>query len=294
MKDIIVGLGEVLWDMLPEGKKLGGAPANFAYHVSQFGFYSCVVSAVGWDELGNEILESFQKKGLEHHITRVPLPTGRVEVALDDRGVPCYEIKENVAWDNIHFSPDLDSLAYRTRCVCFGSLAQRGAVTRGTVHRFLDAMLERNDVYRVFDINIRQNFYTKELLSHSISRCNVLKLNDEELMIISRLFDYPGIDPEETCRTLMDAYDLKILILTCGVNGSYVFSGDMISFIPTPRVEVVDTVGAGDAFTAAFCACLLKGRLLQEAHRLAVDVSAYVCTRQGAMPALPRELIERF
>ena len=290
MGDVIVGLGEVLWDVFPERKKIGGAPANFAYHVSQFGLDSQVVSAVGDDGLGNEILSDFDSKHLRYHIARVPYPTGRVQVTLDERGVPCYEFMSDAAWDNIPFTPALKVLACRTRCVCFGSLAQRGEVSRDTIDRFLDAMPEGEGTYRVFDVNLRQDFYSEKVLRRSLARCNVLKLNDEEVVLIGQMFGCPGIGLREMCRRLLDDYDLKILILTCGVSGSYVFSGEFMSFMPTPLVEVADTVGAGDSFTAAFCAALLKGRALDEAHRLAVEVSAYVCTCRGAMPELSPEL----
>ena len=170
MSDMIVGMGEALWDVLPEGKKIGGAPANFAYHVSQFGFNSRVVSAVGDDKLGNEILENFSEKNLNFLIEKVPYPTGTVQVELDDEGIPCYDIKEGVAWDNIPFTPALEELAKQTRAVCFGSLAQRSVVSRETINKFLDAMPDDNGQLRIFDINLRQNFYTKEILCNSMER----------------------------------------------------------------------------------------------------------------------------
>lgn len=287
MKNIIVGMGEALWDILPEGKKIGGAPANFAYHMSQFGHNSYVVSAVGNDKLGNEILENFDSKHLNYLIEKVSYPTGTVQVELDEEGVPCYEIKENVAWDNIPFTPALEEAAKNTRAVCFGSLAQRNIVSRETINRFLDIMPDGEGQYKIFDINLRQGFYTKDILCDSFHRCNILKINDEELVTVSRMFGYPGIDLEDKCWILLAKYNLKMLILTCGVNGSYVFTPGAISFVETPKVEVADTVGAGDSFTAAFCASILKGKPVNEAHRLAVDVSAFVCTQNGAMPDLP-------
>lgn len=290
MNDMIVGMGEALWDVLPEGKKIGGAPANFAYHVSQFGFNSRVVSAVGDDKLGNEILENFSEKNLNFLIEKVPYPTGTVQVELDNEGVPCYDIKEGVAWDNIPFTPALEELAKQTRAVCFGSLAQRSVVSRETINKFLDAMPDDYGQLRIFDINLRQNFYTKEILCNSMERCNILKINDEELVTVSRMFGYPGIDLQDKCWILLAKYNLKMLILTCGVNGSYVFTPGEISFVETPKVEVADTVGAGDSFTATFVAAILKGMKVSEAHRLAVDASAYVCTQNGAMPVFPLEL----
>ena len=293
MNDVIVGMGEVLWDMLPEGKKIGGAPANFAYHVSQYGFDGYVVSAVGDDKLGNEILESFNNRRFNYLIQRVPYPTGTVQIELDEAGIPCYEIKENVAWDNIPFTVDLEKLAKKTRAVCFGSLAQRNTVSRETINRFLDVMSDAAGQYRVFDVNLRQGFYDKEILCNSMKRCDILKINDEELIAVSRMFEYPGIDLEDKCRALLSEYGLEILILTCGVNGSYVFTRENVSFVNTPKIEVADTVGAGDSFTATFISAILKGKSIREAHELAVEVSAYVCTQNGAMPELPISIKSR-
>ncbi len=290
MNDIVVGMGEALWDVLPEGKKIGGAPANFAYHVSQFGLPSRVVSAIGNDPLGREIVENFTSKGLNHLIEEVPYPTGTVQVEIDPAGVPQYDIKENVAWDNIPYTARLEALAGQTRAVCFGSLAQRNVVSRDTINRFLDAMPQTADSLVVFDVNLRQGFYTKEILCNSMKRCNILKINDEELVTVSRMFGYPGIDLQDKCWILLGKYNLRMLILTCGINGSYVFTPGNVSFQPTPKVEVADTVGAGDSFTAAFIASLLKGKSVTEAHALAVRTSAFVCTRKGAMPELPPDL----
>lgn len=289
---IVVGMGEALWDVLPEGKKIGGAPANFAYHVSQFGLNSRVVSAVGDDKLGMEILDNFREKKLNAMVEIVPYPTGTVQVELDDEGVPCYDIKEGVAWDNIPYTPALEDLAKHTKAVCFGSLAQRSVVSRETINRFLDAMSTENTL-KIFDINLRQGFYTKEILCNSFRKCNVLKINDEELVTVSRMFGYPGIDLQDKCWILLAKYNLKMLILTCGVNGSYVFTPGEVSFVETPKVEVADTVGAGDSFTAAFVASILSGLSIGEAHKLAVETSAYVCTQNGAMPVLPQSLKDR-
>lgn len=292
MNDIVVGMGEALWDVLSEGKKIGGAPANFAYHVSQFGLPSCVVSAVGDDALGKEIIENFTSKGLNQLIAEVPYPTGTVQVEIDPAGVPQYEIKENVAWDNIPYTAHLEMLAEKTKAVCFGSLAQRNVVSRNTINRFLDAMPQNEDTLVVFDVNLRQGFYNKEILCNSMKRCNILKINDEELVTVSRMFGYPGIDLQDKCWILLGKYNLKMLILTCGINGSYVFTPGNVSFQPTPKVEVADTVGAGDSFTAAFIASILKGKSVQEAHSTAVQTSAFVCTKKGAMPTLPSELTD--
>lgn len=289
MNEIVVGMGEALWDVLPEGKKIGGAPANFTYHVSQFGLPSCVVSAIGDDALGKEIIENFTSKGLDQLIAEVPYPTGTVQVEIDQTGIPLYDIKENVAWDNIPYTEHLDALAKRTKAVCFGSLAQRNVVSRETINHFLDTMPKDDDSLIVFDVNLRQGFYNKEILCKSMQNCNILKINDEELITLSRMFGYPGIDLQDKCWILLGKYNLKMLILTCGINGSYVFTPGNVSFQPTPKVEVADTVGAGDSFTAAFIASILKGKSVTEAHTIAVKTSAYVCTQKGAMPVLPPE-----
>lgn len=291
MNKTIVGLGEALWDCLPNGSKLGGAPANFAYHTSQFGFEAYAVSALGNDALGDQTVKEFDEKQLRYIMPRVAYPTGTVQVTLDQQGVPTYDIKQGVAWDNIPFTPEVEALAKRTDCVCFGSLAQRSEVSRTTINRFIDAM--PNDSLKIFDINLRQNFYTKEIIQDSLRKCDILKINDEELVTIGRLFDYPGLDMENKCWLILGKYNLKMLVLTCGTNGSYVFAPAEKSFQPTPHVDVVDTVGAGDSFTGSFAAAILSGMPLADAHRLAVEVSAYVCTQQGAMPRLPQKLIDR-
>lgn len=172
---MIVGMGEALWDVLPEGKKIGGAPANFAYNVSQFGLPSCVVSAVGDDPLGHEIIENFTEKELNLLIAEVPYPTGVVNVEIDAAGVPQYDIKENVAWDNIPYTEELRDVARRTRAVCFGSLAQRNIVSRETVNAFLDDMPKDDGTLVVFDVNLRQSFYTPEILCNSMKRCSTLR-----------------------------------------------------------------------------------------------------------------------
>ena len=289
MKQSVIGIGEALFDVLPEGKKLGGAPANFAYHVSQFGIESCAVSAKGDDELGKELIAELDVHHLNYQIETVDYPTGTVQVSLDANGIPAYDIKEGAAWDNMPFTPALEEKAKNCTAVCFGSLAQRNEVSRNTIHRFLDTMPNEEGRYKVFDINLRQGFFTKEIITESIKRCNILKINDEELITISRLFGYPGIDLQNKCWLLLGKYNLKMLILTCGVNGSYVFTQGEVSFIETPKVEVADTVGAGDSFTGAFVASILRGKSVREAHELAVKVSAYVCTQNGAMPVLPEE-----
>lgn len=289
-KKYVVGLGEALWDVLPEGKKLGGAPANFAFHAGQFGLNSIAVCALGEDKLAEETIQQLEEKGLQYCMPRVPYPTGTVQVTLDNEGIPTYDIKENVAWDNIPFNDEVKAVAENTRAVCWGSLAQRNVVSRESIYKFLDATPK--DCMKIFDINLRQNFYTKEVICESMKRCNILKINDEELVLIGRMFGYPGLDIENKCWLILGKYDLDMLVLTCGTNGSYVFTPGSMSYQLTPKVEVADTVGAGDSFTGTFCASILAGKPVTEAHKLAVSVSAYVCTQNGAMPQLPEEVKE--
>lgn len=288
----VVGLGEALWDMLPAGRQIGGAPANFAYHAGQFGHRAYAVSAVGRDELGQELISKFEEAKLNMVIPQVDYPTGTVGITLNESGIPQYEIREDVAWDNIPVSEELLALAQDTSAVCFGSLAQRNIVSRRTIQRFLEAMPDNRQTFKIFDVNLRQNYYDREVIGTSLEYCNILKLNDEELPIIVQLLGVEGCGEEEKCRCLMKKYSLDILILTQGSRGSYVFTEDETSFIETPKVEVADTVGAGDAFTGAFVGSLLNGKSVREAHITAVRVSAYVCTQHGAMPEIPESFIQ--
>ena len=290
MKRSIVGLGEALWDVLPEGQKLGGAPANFAYHAGQFGLDTIAISALGEDALAEETIDALKEHNLNYLMPRVPYPTGTVQVTLAEGGIPTYDIKEGVAWDNIPYTDEMAEIAKNSRAVCFGSLAQRNKVSRENIRKFLADTPA--DCLKICDINLRQQFYSKEILEDSFRLCNILKINDEELIVVNRMFGYDGLDMRQTCEKMVQDYGLKMLVLTCGTNGSYVFTDDgLTSFQDTPKVEVADTVGAGDSFTGSFCACILNGKPVQEAHKTAVAVSAFVCTQNGAMPTLPKEFI---
>ncbi len=287
-KNYVVGLGEALWDMLPEGKKLGGAPANFAYHASQFGLNTIAVSALGKDALAEETIKALEDNGLNYLMPKVDYPTGTVQVTLSGDGIPAYEIKENVAWDNIPYTAEIADIAKHSRAVCFGSLAQRNITSWATIKQFLDDTPA--DCLKIFDINLRQQFYTKNVIEESLKRCNILKINDEELVVMNHLFGYEGLDMRGTCEKILTDYNLQMLVLTCGTNGSYVFTPTVTSFQETPKVEVADTVGAGDSFTGSFCAAILNGKSIEEAHQIAVKVSAFVCTQNGAMPKYPAAL----
>lgn len=271
----VIGLGEALFDCLPTGRKLGGAPANFAYHVSQFGFQSYAISAIGNDELGQEIIDTFEQVGLNYCLPKVDYPTGTVQVTLDEKGIPQYEICLGVAWDNIPLTDELLAIAKDAKAVCFGSLAQRAEVSRATIQAMLEAMPK--ETLKVFDINLRQSWYSREVIEKSLQYSNILKINDEELDIVAPMLLSVETDPENliatneektlcVCRQLIERYALDMVILTCGTNGSYVITLDTFSFIPTPKVEVADTVGAGDSFTATFIAKLLGGASIPEAY----------------------------
>lgn len=308
MRKYIVGLGEILFDCLPEGKKLGGAPANFAYHVSRSLAFlqredigeGLAVSAIGNDENGQEIIRQLSSYtpplGIEG-LQKVSQPTGTVQVTLSDNGIPQYDIREGVAYDNIPWNHTVEDIAKNTRAVCFGTLAQRSRTSRSTIRKFLDTMPEKGTM-KIFDINLRQEWYTKRIIEESMKRCNVMKINDEEIVTIAKMFksqlplfnsDIAGrlLQPVEFmafARKMITNYKVRMIILTCGAYGSYVITDEIMHYEATPQVKVADTVGAGDSFTGAFCAAILAGKSIEEAHKIAVSVSAFVCTQAGAMP----------
>lgn len=285
MSRIIVGLGEILWDVFPDRSILGGAPANFAYIAGQFGYEAYAVSAIGKDKLGEDIETVLKDKGLKNVISKVDYPTGTVEVKLDGKGVPNFTIHENVAWDNMPFSDAMAQLASKTNTACFGTLAQRNEVSKISVRKFLAAMPK--DSLKMFDINLRQNFYSKELIEESLQLATAMKINDDEVKAISTLFDFEDDNEQNICNYLLKEYNLELVILTKGTDGSFVFTNRETSYQPTQKVQVADTVGAGDSFTAAFVASYMNGDRITDAHKLAVEVSAYVCTQHGAMSPLP-------
>ena len=274
----IVGIGEILFDMLPSGAQLGGAPAN---HVCRLGGRGVAVSAIGRDKLGEEVKEILASKRLEAVLPEVVFPTGVVNVELDGRGVPQYTIIENVAWDNVPYTPEMKELARNAAAVCFGTLAQRNPVTRATVMGFIADM--PSDSLKVYDINLRQHFYSRNIIEESLRVADILKINDEEIVVVSDLL---GLDssPEQACRSLINKYGLRLVILTKGADGSEVITPDTKSSVACPEVKIADTVGAGDSFTAAFVNAYLRGESILECHNIANRISAFVCSRSGSMP----------
>lgn len=285
MERPIVGIGEILFDLLPAGAQLGGAPANFAYHVNQLGGNGVAVSAIGKDVLGEEVKTILSDKGLKAILPEVDCPTGVVNVTLDGKGVPTYTIIEGVAWDNVPYTPEMKALAAEAQAVCFGTLAQRGAITRQTILDFIADMPA--DSLKVYDINLRQHFYSKEVIETSLRVADILKINDEEILVVAGLLGLDG-SPEEACRAILRLYGLRLVILTKGGDGSEVITESEVLSVACPTVKIADTVGAGDSFTAAFIRAYLRGDTLAECHRLANEVSAYVCSCHGAMPPYGR------
>lgn len=279
MKPIVIGVGEYLWDILPTGKKAGGAPVNFAYHASQHGADGWAISAIGKDELGEELMEVTRKHGINMEIGKVGYPTGTVQVTVTD-GQPSYEICEGVAWDHIPLTEKALELARKAKAISFGTLAQRSPESRATTKALVDAL--GDDALKVYDINLRQHFWSKELIVSSLEMANIFKINDDELDMLKPLFSLEGMDNDQACRHFMDKYSLKMVILTAGDKYSSIYHSGGVSVIPTPVVEVVDTVGAGDAFSGSLIGALLDGKSIEEAHKEAVETAAYVCTQAGA------------
>ncbi len=286
---ITIGIGEILWDLLPAGKQLGGAPANFAYHAQTLGSRGVVVSSVGKDELGQEILTRL--KELQIYSGHIAIdrehPTGTVTVELDSRGIPEYTINEDVAWDYIPLSEDLIELAQQADAVCFGSLCQRSEVSRSTIRLFLSATKE--GCVRVFDINLRQSFFTGEDIVSLLGICNVLKLNDDELPVVADILGITG-DESEILNQLLDRYGLRLIALTRSSQGSRLISEADDQSHPGFAVEVVDTVGAGDSFTAAVVMGLLQDDTLVDINEKANRIASFVCSQNGATPQLNKEL----
>lgn len=286
------GLGEVLFDVFESGARLGGAPANFAHHCCQLGLECVVVSAVGRDEFGQRARRELEQAGLKLMLYENGYPTGDVQIKLDDQGVATYDFRKDTAYDHLPFDEDLAAVAAQTNLACYGSLAQRGPDTARSIRRFIESMPADLSV-KVFDVNLRQNYYSKEMIEDTLKLSNVFKCNEDELPVLAKLLGMPN-EPEAFYRTLSSAFGIDLFIYTLGGEGSAVYLGNEYSRKVSQKVRVVDTVGAGDSFTASLLTGLMVGMPLAEAHERAVAISAYVCTCAGAMPPMPAELTAPF
>ncbi len=280
----IVGFGEILWDMLPFGKQAGGAPFNFTFHSYQLGWPAIMVSRVGNDALGKELAKKCQELGLNPEFLQEDLihPTGTVAVQLDSLGQAEYEIKADVAWDHLEWNDGLKKLAGNCAAVCFGTLCQRHSVTRSTLKKFLECC-PKNTI-KVFDINLRQNFYTREILEESLYKATWVKVNEQELETLTDLLGLKGDDLKESLEILRRRYKLDLAALTLGENGCLVNTKNERIYLQGHKIEVVDTIGAGDSFTAGLLVGLLKKKPLRRAITLANDLAAQVASKQGGTP----------
>ena len=286
-EQLVIGIGEVLWDIFPEKSLqiMGGAPANFVFHTAQMGLQSLLISAIGKDNLGLALHKELEQHQIKHHIQTTDYETGSVLVSLDHKGIPTYEIKEPVAWDFIDANETLLTYAKQAAAVCFGSLAQRNEQSHHTILKIVKST--SINALRIFDINLRQHYYTKSIIEASMKACNVLKLNEDELVQLPLILNWK-VDQETNTIANINKYfpNIHTLILTKGAAGSSIYNQDgiCISSLGTPNTTIVDTVGAGDAFTAAFVACILKGHSIAAAHQKAVELAAFVCSQAGAIP----------
>ena len=289
-RPVIAALGEVLWDVFPDASHFGGAPANFACHAAAIGAEAWVVSAVGDDDLGHRAVATLQRHGVHTQTVAVDpqYPTGQVLVSINDAGVPTYKIAEERAWDHIAWSEKFIPLATRCDAACFGSLGQRSLESRATIRHFLRDT--RGDALRVFDVNLRQHFHDRETLEESLRLASVLKLNDEELSKIAEMFQVFGDSDRELLGSLAAHFELRLVALTLGPRGSVLFAAGEFDECPSPATEVVDTVGAGDAFTASLVTGFLRDLPLDAINRHANAVASYVCSQRGATPSLPGSL----
>jgi len=279
----VIGIGELLWDVLPEGKKLGGAPCNFVYHAQKQGASGLVLSAIGNDDSGREILGILKAKSISAGLIQInQKPTSTVDVTLNSEGVPKYTIHENVAWDYITLDSSTEKSVAQADIVCFGTLAQRNATSQKTIEKLLTSC--KPEALVVYDINLRQHYYNLEIIDKSLHLCNVLKLNEKELPVVKDLLKLDSNKEKDQIRELINRYSLKLVALTKGGEGSLLVTPTDWSYLQTPEVDVKDTVGAGDAFTAVMITGYAKGQTLKEFHQKAVEISAFVCTQDGAMP----------
>ncbi|MCD8284017.1 MAG: PfkB family carbohydrate kinase [Opitutae bacterium] len=295
-KFLVVGIGEILWDVFPSGKKLGGAPANFAFHASQAGADGVAISAIGRDAAGDEILATLATKSLRTAFRRAPQQTGSVQISLDHNGAAQYAFPPDVAWDNIEFTTELATIARAADAICFGTLAQRSPRSHRAILQFLKC--SPPSCLRVFDANLRQNFYSEEIIRESLALTTILKINEDELEVFGEIFDCGGGKNLEAKKSALSRKifaefpSVEKIVLTCGGRGSFVdCRNNEASFVAADAgTRVVDTVGAGDSFTAAFVVALLRGKSIVAAHEHAGSVAGFVCSQAGGMPEWSAEL----
>ncbi len=289
---VIVGLGEVLWDLLPAGRQLGGAPANFVYNVNCLGDHGLVASAVGDDRLGRELVDRFRQIPLSLDYLQVTpaRPTGTVPVEVDAGGQPTFTITEEVAWDFLEWTPEWHELALSADAVCFGSLAQRSPRSSETIRSFLDST--RDSALRVFDVNLRDPFCSPEVVLPSLELANVVKLNSEELVRVQRMLHIGDRDPEAAARRLLRDFRLRLVCVTRGAGGGWLVSGDDVAEHPGFAAEVADTVGSGDAFTAALTCLYLRGASLATILEVGNRLGSWVATQPGATPPATRKMAQ--
>jgi fructokinase len=288
-RPLLVSVGEILWDLLPDGRQLGGAPANVAWHAACLGLRASIVSAVGDDADGHEILDRLDRMGIDRsHVAVDPQHrTGTAAVALDAEGRSTFAIAEQAAWDHVELHAGLMHLAVEADAVCVGTLAQRGETSRRCVQAFLGAT--RAGCLRVFDVNLRQDHWHQAVLARTIALSDIVKVNDEEWPVVARLLEVPA-EVRAGSLALRRRHGLRLVAITRGAAGSLLCHADGIDDHPGIPCRVVDTVGAGDAFTAALAAGWLHGLPIERIHDLAARCASYVCSRAGATPRLPAEL----
>ena len=285
----VVGLGEILWDLFEDASVFGGAPANFACHAAGLGMHAVIKSAVGRDDLGRKAIQWLEQRGMPTDYVAVDPEhaTGTVQVRLSPAGTATYEFAPDVAWDHLACDSRDLRLAQECRAVCFGTLAQRSPISRSAIYRFLDAV--HAESWRILDVNLRQHFFGPAVIRESVDRSNAIKLNDEEWPVVSAALDAPAELSRHSVESLATRHRLRCVALTHGARGSWIWlDGQWDEQSPEP-IQAVDTVGAGDAFTAALIAGLLRGDTLSVLHERASRLAAYVCTQRGATPTLPEE-----
>lgn len=289
----VVGLGEVLWDLLPGGLQLGGAPTNFTYHAGALGARAMTITRIGNDNLGQEVIKRFAQMNLPRETVQIdPVwPTGTVDIKLDEKGVPHYAFAEHAAWEQLEATDIALQAVGAAHAVCFGTLGQRSETARKSIQRLVGAAPA--DALKILDLNLRLDFYSRELIEQLMHLSNVLKLNNEELIVLTNLFSLRG-DVRTRIESLARTFEFSTVVMTGGSSGSLIYQDGSCSELSSRSVQVADTVGAGDAFAAAVTMGLLSRIGLREMHELAAELAGYVCTQHGGTPPLPESFRRRF